>query len=323
MRRFVEEHGLARAATAAACALLLLGLNTPAAAADASAAAPTAAAAIAAPLDSGAREKAGDRAGALDENEALRLSQAAIGRAVPDLTLLDREGRPVRLSAYRGKPLLVSFIYTGCFTVCPTQTRTLAEAVAGLDRMVGPGQFNVVSIGFNQPFDDPGAMRSFARQHRIDRANWEFLSPPRDTVRALTEAFGFSYVATPAGFEHLVGVTVVDADGRIHAQVYGERLRADQLGRPLRELLLDAPWPAEARSTLAAVVERVRILCTVYDPDTGEYRYDWKLIFELFGGLFFFGSVAIYLLLDWRDRRRARRALPCPAPASNPSGSAA
>jgi protein SCO1/2 len=267
----------------------------------------------------------------LDEAEALRLGQAAVGRTVPDLVLLDREGRPVRLAAYRGKPLLVSFIYTGCFQVCPTQTRALHEAVTGLQRMLGPHQFNVVSIGFNQPFDDPGAMRSFARQHRINEPNWEFLSPPREAVKALTQAFGFSYVATPAGFDHVLGVTVVDAQGRIHAQVYGDRVRADQLGRPLRELLLDAPWPAVtssgAASTLAAVVERVRILCTVYDPDTGEYRYDWKLIFELIGGLIFFGSVAIYLLLEWREQRRERRrrraagATPCPA--SSPSGSAA
>jgi protein SCO1/2 len=254
----------------------------------------------------------------LDEAEAVRLGQEAIGRTVPDLMLLDREGRPVRLASYRGKPLLVSFIYTGCFQICPMQTRALHEAVLGLQRMLGPSQFNVVSIGFNQPFDTPDAMRSFARQHRIDAPNWEFLSPPRDAVPVLTRAFGFSYVATPAGFDHVLGVTVVDAEGRIHAQVYGDKLRADQLGRPLRELLLDAPWPAT--STLAAVVERVRILCTVYDPDTGEYRYDWKLILELIGGLIFFGSATVYLLLEWRDRRRARR-LPCPS--SKTSGSMA
>ena len=135
-------------------------------------------------------------------------------------------------------------------------------------------------------------------------------SPPRDAIATLTQAFGFSYVATPAGFDHVLGVTVVDAQGRIHAQVYGDRMRADQLGKPLRELILDAPPLAD--STFAAVVERVRILCTVYDPDTGEYRYDVKLIFELIGGLLFFGSVAIYLLLEWRDRRRARRR-PCTA----------
>ncbi len=248
---------------------------------------------------------------ALDEAEALRAAEAAIGRTIPDAELLDRSGRPVRLSDYRGKPLLVSFIYTGCFQVCPAQTRALYEAVKGLDRMLGEHQFNVVSIGFNQPFDSPDAMRSFARQHRIEHRNWEFLSPPRDSVDALTRAFGFSFVATPAGFDHVLGVTVVDANGRIHAQVYGDRLRADQLGAPLRGLLLNAP-PA-ATSTLAAVVERVRILCTVYDPETGEYRYDWKLIFEIIGGALFFSSVALYFLFEWRDQRRARRSS-CNAP---------
>jgi protein SCO1/2 len=69
------------------------------------------------------------------------------------------------------------------------------------------------------------------------------------------------------------------------------------------------------------VVERVRILCTVYDPETGEYRYDWKLIFELIGGLLFFGSAAIYLLLEWRDRRRARKKQSLSCAASNTSGS--
>ena len=260
---------------------------------------------------------AADGAGVLDEKEALRASQAVIGSTVPDHALLDRDGRPLRLSSYRGKPLLVSFIYTGCFQVCPTQTRALHEAVKGLDVMLGPQQFNVVSIGFNQPFDAPDAMRSFARQHRIDYANWEFLSPPRERVEALTQAFGFSFVATPAGFDHVLGVTVVAPDGRIHAQVYGDRLRADQLGAPLRQLILGAPPPTQA-STLSTLVERVRILCTVYDPDTGEYRYDYKLIFELIGGAIFFFSVLVYLLLEWRDQRRARKQQRCtqqPAPA--------
>jgi protein SCO1/2 len=242
---------------------------------------------------------------ALDEREALRAGEAAIGRTVPDLVLRDREGRPVRLADYRGKPLLVSFIYTGCFQICPTQTRALHEAVKGLDAMLGAHQFNVVSIGFNQPFDSPDAMRSFARQQRINYPNWEFLSPPREHVGALMQAFGFSAVATPAGFDHVLGVTVVAPDGRIHAQVYGDRLRADQLGAPLRKLILNAP-PQQA-SSIATLVERVRILCTVYDPDTGQYRYDYKLIFELIGGALFFFSVLIYGLLEWRDQRRARR----------------
>ncbi|MBL8327373.1 MAG: SCO family protein [Rubrivivax sp.] len=258
----------------------------------------------------------------LDEQAALALAQAAIGRQIPDLMLLDGRGDPVRLASFSGKPLLVSFIYTGCFQVCPTQTRALQEAVRGLQRMLGEHQFNVVSIGFNQPFDSPDAMRSFARQHRIQASNWAFLSPPKDAVQPLTRTFGFSYVQTPAGFDHVLGVTVVDAAGRIHEQILGDKLRAEQLGRPLRQLLLETPLPSVPVSTLSAVVERVRILCTVYDPDTGEYRYDWKLIYELIGGSLFFGSVLIYGLLEWRSRRRTARQSSCQAsaPDLNPQG---
>jgi len=242
---------------------------------------------------------------ALDEKEALRASQAVIGSSVADHALLDRDGRPLRLSSYRGKPLLVSFIYTGCFQVCPTQTRALHEAVKGLGSVFGTHQFNVASIGFNQPFDSPTAMRAFAAQQRIDDPNWAFLSPPSATVDALTRNFGFRYQATPAGFDHLLGVTIVDAEGRIHSQVYGDRLTAQQLGEPLRQLLGAAPLSRQVR--LEDLIERVRILCTVYDPDTGAYRYDTKLIFEIAGGLTFFISVGVYLLLDLLRRRRTTR----------------
>lgn len=243
----------------------------------------------------------------LDTRQAIADSQAVVGSVPHDFTLLDRQGRPVRLAAYRGKPLLVSFIYTGCFTVCPTQTRALHEAVRGLDRMLGPDQFNVVSIGFNQPFDSPQALRAFAAQHLIDYPNWEFLSPPRQQVDALTRAFGFSYVETPAGFDHIVGVTVLDAQGRIHGQVYGDRLTAEALGQPLRALILATPTSG-ALPTLTELAERVRILCTVYDADTGEYRYDWKLLLELFGGVAFFCTVGVYLGREWLAQRRTRPA---------------
>ena len=90
-----------------------------------------------------------DAPAALDERTALAAGEAAIGRVVPDYVLLDRQGREVKLSSYRGKPLLVSFIYTGCFQICPATTRALHEAVKGLDKLLAPDQFNVVSIGFN------------------------------------------------------------------------------------------------------------------------------------------------------------------------------
>src|SRR5690349_6730166 len=54
---------------------------------------------------------------ALNADAAIKISQAAIGRTIADYTLTDTRGRTVRLSSYRGKPLLVNFVYSGCFEI--------------------------------------------------------------------------------------------------------------------------------------------------------------------------------------------------------------
>jgi protein SCO1/2 len=250
-------------------------------------------------------QEASSPAPALDQKTAIAASQAALGRAIGDYTLLDREGRPVRLSSYRGKPLLVSFIYTGCFQVCPTTTRSLDETVRALQGRFGDEQFNVISIGFNQPADSPQAMKAFAAQHRISRPNWDFLSPPPPLVEQLTREFGFRYEATPAGFEHVLQVSLVDAQGRIVRQVYGDKVPADALGEPMKDLLVGVPLSPSR--PLADFIDQVRLLCTVYDPEIGTYRVDYALALEAAGGLTFIVALALYMLNEWRTRRRARR----------------
>ena len=242
---------------------------------------------------------------AFDPTAALTASQAAVGQPVPDYTLLDREGRPVRLSSYRGKPLLVSFIYTGCFQVCPTTTRALQSALKAAQEGFGSNRFNVISIGFNQPADSPQALKSFAAQNGINYPNWEFLSPHAAIVADLTRSFGFSHVATAAGFDHILQATLVDAQGRIYRQIYGESYSGDTLGEPLKQLITNAPVADNV--DFAAILERVRILCTVYDPVSGEYRVNNGLFLEIAGFMTFLISLIWFFLLEWRTRRKSRQ----------------
>ena len=244
---------------------------------------------------------------ALDQTTALRDSQAAVGRAIGDFTLQDREGRSVRLSSYRGKPLLVNFIYTGCFQVCPVTTQALQKVVSVAQNAFGKGRFNVISIGFNQPADSPQALKSFAAQYGINASNWEFLSPPASIVPDLTRDFGFSFVATAAGFDHLLQVSVVDAEGRIYRQIYGEAYSADYLTEPLKQLITGTPVVDD--TSLSAIVERVRILCSVYDPRTGKYRVSYGLVFEIAGGVTFLVWIMWFFFGEWLTRRRLRRHL--------------
>lgn len=242
----------------------------------------------------------------LDEKTAFERSQSAVGQQVGDFVLLDREGRPVELSRYRGKPLLVNFIYTACFQVCPTTTRNLQSAIRDTVAVLGADRFNVISIGFNQPFDSPPALKNFAVQYGINLPNWEFLSPSPAILDDLTRNFGFSYVATAAGFDHLNQITMVDAEGKIFRQVYGEKFTAKDLAEPLKAMVAGAAIPPQT-GTLKEIMERVRILCSVYDPVAGRYRTNYSIYFMIAG----FGTFLIFMIYlsynVWTNRRRREK----------------
>jgi protein SCO1/2 len=237
----------------------------------------------------------------LDLDLALRTSQAVVGKPIGAHALTDSDGKRVRLADYRGKPLVVDFVYTGCTQVCPTTTRFLARALREAQDALGPDAFNALTVGFNLPFDSPQALRTFARTNGAELPHWAFLSPDAGDVPALTGDFGFVYAATPSGFDHLSQVTIVDAEGRIYRQIYGESFALPMLIGPLKELVTGTPAPAQ---TLPALLERVRILCTVYDPLSGRYRLDYGLFIEVFAGLSILGGIAYYLSHEWRRQRR-------------------
>ncbi len=242
----------------------------------------------------------------LDQEEAFAFSRATIGTIPRDHVLLDRQGREVSLSDYRGKPLLLNFVYTSCFQICPNSTRSLFAAVRAMRDRFGHEQFNVLSIGFNQPEDSPQAMAAFARQQRIDDRNWEFLSPRAEDVATLAADFGFRFAPTPAGFDHTLQVTVLDRDGRIYRQVLGDGFAADSLGEPIKQLVNGALIRDTA--SLADLLGRVRILCSVYDPITGTYRMDYTLYFEIAGGVTFLIAGLFFAVGEWRNRKRRQAA---------------
>jgi len=239
---------------------------------------------------------------AFDRDAALRASQAAIGREVGDYALRDRTGRELRLSQLRGKPLVVNFVYTGCFQVCPTATKFLAQAVREAERTLGPRTFRVATIGFNLPYDTPQAMADFARKQGIDSPGWLFLSPDAASVAALTEAFGFRYQHTAAGIDHLLQVSIVDAQGRIYRQIYGASFGVPQLVGPLRELAQGRPQPTPALTT--GLFDKLRLLCSVYDPVTGSYRFNSAYLVEMLTGASVILFGVGFVVVEWRRKRR-------------------
>ena len=240
----------------------------------------------------------------LERDAALRISQSVVGTTIQDFTLLNRDGQPVRIAELRGKPLLVSFIYTGCMDVCPATTQALQNTLLASQNILGNNQFNAVSIGFNLPDDSPQAMKAFAAKFHINQPNWDFLSAQTSNVESLTQAFGFSYIATPAGFDHISQVTLLDSSGRIYRQLYGDSLPINEFVEPMKQLLNNSP--VSKQLNMNGLIDRVRILCTVYDPKTGTYRFQYGLLLEVAGGLTFALTMIWFFLAERRLQRRRR-----------------
>jgi protein SCO1/2 len=60
----------------------------------------------------------------LDPRKVIEQSEQAIGRNLGNYKLTDSTGTPLSLRDYRGKPLVISLIYTACSSVCPPTLST-------------------------------------------------------------------------------------------------------------------------------------------------------------------------------------------------------
>ncbi len=253
------------------------------------------------------RAETDDGEGGYEADSAIAISQAAIGQSLGDMLLYDRQGRPVKLSEYRGRPLLISMIFTSCHHVCPAITRHLATAVEAARDALGEDSFQVLTVGFDTAVDTPDAMRMFAKKQGVDDPNWAFLSGSADNIASLVQNIGFIYFPSPRGFDHINQVTVIDRDGVVYRQVYGAAFDLPWLVEPIKELVYNRPQPGEHMG--AGLLNRIKLFCTVYDPNTGRYKFDYSLFVGIGVGALIVLSIILWLALEYlRTRRRKKEA---------------
>lgn len=252
-----------------------------------------AAAAIALSVLAGAARA--DTGSVIDADAALAASQRAIGRLVSDHGFADSQGGAYRLAAARGKPLVVNLIYTSCYHTCPMIVQNLGRAVAAAQGALGRDSFDVATIGFDVGADTPPRMRSFARSHGVGGPNWRFLSADAETIARLTDELGFVFAASPKGFDHLAQVTILDRDGRVYRQVYGDDFAMPAVVEPLKQLLLG---PADLAS-VGGWINKVKFLCTVYDPTQNRYRFSYSIFISIVGGAMTMVGIGVVVVRAW------------------------
>ena len=236
-----------------------------------------------------------------DKDSALTISQAAIGTRLDNYRLRDAHGQAFDLDQFRGRPLVVSMIYTSCHHVCPMITRNLVDNVDVAREALGDDAFSVVTIGFDWKVDSPERMRQFAvQQGAAGLPNWRFLAADATTIDALGENLGFLFYPSAKGFDHLTQTTIVDRNGVIYRQLYGVDITTQALVEPLKELVFDTPRSA---GLVEHWVSTFKLFCTVYDPNSDRYRFDYSIFMTIAVGLLCLGAIATFIIREWRNAR--------------------
>lgn len=237
-----------------------------------------------------------------DEAKALATSQAAIGRTVSDHAFRDTRGKTVKFSSYLGRPVVLSLIYTSCDHTCPLIVEGIERALEAADGELDPRGYSVLTVGFDTRVDTPARMRLYQSSRGITRLGWDFLSADASTIERLAAETGFLYRPRAGGFDHLAQVTIIDAEGRVYRQVYGEQFATADLVEPLRQLVYGQH---EEATLISSLVNRVRLVCTVYDPVSGRYRFSYAIFFEILIGGASLLAVLIFAIRLWRQSKTA------------------
>ena len=139
-----------------------------------------------------------------------------IGETVPDFALYDQSGRVVQSSRFRGKQIMINFIFTRCpiATMCPAATIKFIT-LQRLAREATVPNLELISITLDPTFDTPGVLREYADVRGIDTTNFSFLTGPENAIKDLLTQFGVIAEFEGALLKHTLTTLLIDAHGKI------------------------------------------------------------------------------------------------------------
>ena len=159
-----------------------------------------------------------------DYKPAVQYHVPETGDAVPDFKLTNQSGRPIHLDQFKGKAVLITFIYTRCPMpdFCPKMNHNFAEVDKAL--AADPATYSrthLLSISFDPKNDTPSVLKDYAQAYAGVGArftHWEFAVPPAKELEPLTQWFDVGISPAEDGtITHSLSTVLIDKDGKVAA----------------------------------------------------------------------------------------------------------
>ena len=145
-----------------------------------------------------------------------RLEVRASPVELPDVPLRDERGQALSMRDYRGRILLVDFIFTSCAGLCPQMTSGMRALHQRTEDAQLQDDVSLLSVSFDPARDTPQRLRAYGERFGADFSRWKFAYAKRPDLRPLLDAAGVVVIPQSDGqFQHNAAVHVIDRQGRL------------------------------------------------------------------------------------------------------------
>ena len=169
---------------------------------------------------------------------------AKAGDEVPNFTLRNQDDREIHIHNYRGKALLLTFIYTRC--PVPEYCTLMSDNFAQIDRELGQdpdlyAKTHLLSISIDPSYDTPKVLRSYGAAHteRYQNetfAHWEFATGTSEQVKNIAQFFGLTYFPEKDQIIHSLRTAIVNPDGKVVKIYSGNEWKPEEIVEELKTI---------------------------------------------------------------------------------------
>jgi protein SCO1/2 len=167
------------------------------------------------------------------------------GDEVPDFTFVNQDGKRISLKQYRGRALILTFIYTRCPVpdFCTLMSNNFAQVDQALQKSPDLyAQTHLLSISIDPKYDTPKVMRSYGAAHTGNYADekfthWEFATGQPEEIERAAKYFGLTYFPETDQIVHSLRTAVITPDGKVFTIYEGNRWKPSDALRDLTSAL--------------------------------------------------------------------------------------
>ena len=144
------------------------------------------------------------------------------GERVPDVALVNQDGRTIHLSDFAGKAVLVGFLYTRCPApnFCPRLSSQFARIHNELKKSPGDyGKTHLLTISFDPKYDVPPVLRKYGLAYldgdQKGFSHWDFASTNTMDLGRMAQAFGLQFEQQDNRITHTMNIVLIGPDGKV------------------------------------------------------------------------------------------------------------